>query len=216
MYKYLLLLQQAAFFAAAPTLPAQLEPRTCSPPIQPTNFYSISSQNPTVTQDYGPVPPQNFFNFKIEQTGNGKSIQSEDDLIATYANVPCPSSGGSQKSVKLEFFFQPISDYAYSYNTRIDVFAIKGKLPRNSAGVGVPTWNNLKAKRGGLIASFTMPQSEDQVRKVIKIASVACAKELNFRLSIANSGYQSGLVWYSQRYPPDENPDTGLRIRYGC
>ena len=213
MLKYLLallLLNQGTPFASAGTLPAFLIPRACTARY-PTNFYAISSQNPDSTEDYGPhvSGTYNYFDFRFSQTGNGKALQSEADLVATYTKVPC-----GQGPILLEFLFEPISDYDYGGNTNVDIFAITGKLPRNSTGGGIPTWNNLKTKMGSLIGSFEMPQGEDQVHRVFSIGQVACKAELNFRVSISNKGFLTGSVGYSQNYYP--YAESGLRIQYGC
>ena len=198
----------AASLASATALPASLEPRACTT-IRPANFYGISTQTKDTTQNLGPFPPDNYFDFRLSQTGNGQSLQSENDLVSTFTNVPCPAG----RKYSVEFLFEPISDYGYNGITNIDVYAIKGSLPRDGTGKGIPTWNNLKTKTGSLIGSFAMPQGQDQVHRVYKIGQIACSKEVNLRLSITNTGYQTGGLSYAQQYA---GQDSGLRLRNGC
>ena len=185
--------------------PMAIERRECGTIVHPSRFWGISSQSPSATQDYGPHPPDNFLDFRVSQTGNGKSLQSEDDLIAKFT-VPCPPSGKSP--YRVEFLFEPISDYSYNGNTNVDVFTVTGSLPAE------PTWNNMRTKTGAKVGSFAMPQGQDQVHKVFSIGQVTCKTELGFRVSVANTGCKSGSVSYAQQYYP--YPESGLRIRYGC
>ena len=185
-----------------------LSPRACGTIIRPTNFYRISSRTPDLTENYGPFF-DGHFEFDLRQTGDGKAIQEENDIIATYTNVPC-----GHNPYKIEFLFEPQSDYGYSYSTRVDLFALKGKLPRNSTGAGVPTWNNLRGRKAGKVGSWTMPNDEvSQTRRTYKIGQVTCTKEINLCASITDDGYPSGLVLYPQQYA---GVDSGLRVRYRC
>ena len=210
------LLLTAATLSAASVLPATLEPRTCSKLILPTNFYGISTRALDTTFDYGPFkPPQDpFFEFRVSQTSDGaQGLSEESDVIATYTNLPCKPS----QLYSLEFFFDPISDYSYGDNTRVDIWRVDGNIPRDSSGKGTPTWNKLKNYALIRVGGFKAPGSEaEQVRKVFQIGGFDCKKEVSFRVSITNSPAppKSGSVSYPQEYAGAK--DTGLRIRYSC
>lgn len=193
-----------------------LEPRTCSKLILPKNFYGISTTALDTTFDYGPEKPpaEPFFNFQVSQTSDGaQGLSEESDLIATYTGLSCKSS----QSYTLEFFFDPISDYSFSANTRVDVWRIDGNIPRDKTGKGTPTWNKMKNYALIRVGGFKMPGNEvEQVKKVFQIGSFACKTEVSFRVSIVNDPTppRSGSVSYPQEYAGAT--DTGLRIRYSC
>ena len=178
----------------------------CGVLIRPAAFYGISSTSTKTTTALGPFQPDPFLSFKLSQTGNGKTLQSENDLVAYYSNVQCGTTS-------LEFLFEPISDYDYGGNTKIDVFTVTS-IPRDANGKPVPTWDNLKTATGPLVGSFRMPNSEaTQVHKNFKIGKVPCGSDVLLRLSISNSGYASGSVNYAQDY---SGYVTGLKLRLGC
>ena len=211
-----LLLLTTSSLIAASALPEALKPRACSKLILPTNFYGISTTALDTTFDYGPQkPPQDpFFEFRVSQTSNGaQGLSQESDVIATYTGLPCKAS----QSYKLEFFFEPISDYGYGDDTRVDIWRVDGDIPRDRNGKGTPTWNKLKQYALIYVGGFKMPASEaEQVRKVFPVGSFACKKEVSFRVSITNNPTppKTGSVSYLQQYP--RGADTGLRVRYSC
>ena len=86
-------------------------------------------------------------------------------------------------------------------------------MPRNATGAGVPTWNNVKGKKGAKVGNWKMPEGEDQVRQTYRVGKGKCGKEVNFWASIEDKGKQSGLVLYPQQYA---GVDSGLRVVYGC
>ncbi|KAL9126729.1 MAG: hypothetical protein Q9217_004256 [Psora testacea] len=212
----LLLLLTAISLAAASALPETFEPRTCSKLILPTNFYGISSTALDTTSDYGPYKPPSdpYFNFRVSQTSDGaQGLSEESDVIATYTGLACKSS----QSYTLEFFFDPISDYGYSGNTRVDIWRVNGNIPRDINGKGTPTWNKMKNYALIYVGGFKMPASEaEQVKKVFQVGGFACKSEVSFRVSIANDSVppKSGSVSYPQEYAGAT--ETGLRIRYSC
>ena len=183
---------------------------TCGLLIRPSAFTGISSTSPRTTYPLGPVRPDNFFTFRLSQTGkgDGKTLTSETDLLATYTNIPCATTQ------TVEFFFEPISDYSYSGYTKVEVYNVNGNLPRDTSGAISATWENMKGKTGTKVGSFQMPDSEaTQVRTNFRIGPAACKSELNLRLTISNTGYKSGSVDYSQDYA---GYVTGLKVRVGC
>ncbi|KAL9103781.1 MAG: hypothetical protein Q9163_001190 [Psora crenata] len=174
--------------AAASAIPETLESRTCSKLILPTNFYGISTTALDTTFDYGPHQPPSdpYFDFEVSQTSDGaQGLSEESDVIATYTGLPC----GSSRFFTLEFFFDPISDYGYSGNTRVDIWRVDGKIPRDHNGKGTPTWNAMKNYALIYVGGFKMPASEaEQVRKVFQVGGFACnTEEVSFRVSIANN-----------------------------
>lgn len=175
----------------------------CGVLMRPQYFFGISSTNPTTTTTLGPVvPPENYFQFKVSQTGNGASLSSENDLVAVFNNVPYSPR-------TLEFTYEPISDNYFSGYTKIDVFKLT-ELPRDGSGKPVPTWNNLKGKTGALVGSFTL-SLDNQVRQRIRIGDSGSGDY--FRISINDVGYRTGDVSYPQDYAFYQ---TGLKIRSGC
>jgi len=217
LFKPTLLLPLTAISLAAASAPAEtFEPRSCSKLILPTNFYGISTTALDTTFDYGPHKPSTdpFFEFRVSQTSDAaQGLSEESDLIATYTGLPCQSS----RPFTLEFFFDPISDYGYSGNTRVDIWYVNGDIPRDSTGKGTPTWNKMKNYALSHVGGFKMPGSEaEQVRKVFQVGGFACKKEISFRVSITNNPAppKSGSVSYYQEY--GGATDTGLRIRYPC
>lgn len=214
--KLTLLLLSGAALGATSAVPESLQPRACSKLILPTNFYGISTTALDTTFDYGPHKPplDPFFDFKVSQTSNGaQGLSEESDVIATYTNLPCTSS----QTYNLEFYFDPISDYSYGGNTRVDIWRVNGNIPRDSTGKGTPTWNKMKSYALSFVGGFKMPASEaEQVRKVFQVGGFACTKEVSFRVSISNNPTppQTGSVSYVQEYAGAT--DTGLRIRYSC
>ena len=210
LFKPILIFVASAALATASTLPAILEPRTCSKLILPKKFYGISTTALDSSFDYGPHQPPSdpFFDFKFSQTSNGaQGLSEENDLIATYTGLPCKAS----QSYNLEFSFEPISDYSYNGDTRVDVWRVDGTIQ------GSPTWNKLKNFGLIYVGGFKMPGSaSEQVRKVFQIGSFACKSEINFRVSITNNPTppKTGSTWYVQEYAGAI--DTGLRIRYSC
>lgn len=209
------LLLTTATCTLASNLDVTLEPRTCSKLILPTNFYGISTTALDTTFDYGPSKTASdpFFDFKVSQTSNGaQGLSQESDVIATYTNVPCTAG----QNYNLEFFFEPISDYSYGGDTRVDIWRVDGNIPRDSTGKGTPTWNKMKNFALIKVGGFKMPGSEaEQVSKVFQVGSFVCKKEVSFRVSIANeSPPKDGSVEYVQEYAGAT--DTGLRIRYSC
>ncbi|KAL8704781.1 MAG: hypothetical protein Q9201_002091 [Fulgogasparrea decipioides] len=202
------LLSFSPIVASAPSL----SPRVCGTVLSPSNFYQIYEEPQFINQTsgLGPFYPSGEFSFATLQEANNVN---ERDLIASFKNVPCPPQG--RGPYELEFNFIPDSRYRASGNTRIDVFAINGDLPRFTYPDGsvseIPTWATTNEQTGSLIGTFTLPTgAAAQSPAVIPINSFVCKPTINLRFSITNDSPAAGSVNYFS------GPTAGLRIRYGC
>ncbi|KAL9101908.1 MAG: hypothetical protein Q9163_002874 [Psora crenata] len=188
-------------------LPATSNPLSrrqgCGTAISPSNFWRLDESNPDGVNVLGPVtPPEggSLFQFNVSQDA---TATDEQDLVASFTNVPCPPAGRGPYS--LEFAFDPANLLTSSGNDRIDVYAINGPLPSG------PSWNNVAPITGSQVASFSLPD-DATTGSLITLNSFVCAPQMNFRFSITNDIIAAGEVSYSNF----DSTETGLRIRYGC
>lgn len=223
--KYAICLSQLFAITWSSSLAPILSPRSCGTKIPVSSLYNLirpgehgGGDNPA--QDTSSRYTPGIYDFFVSQDryfwDDGGTLFTETDLIATYTNIPCPPAG--KNPYRLEFYFQPTSDYGNGYpepgweNFRVDVWAINGALPRNSTGGLAMTWDNMQGLTGAKVGSLNMPTATREIEQIIPVTkTLSCKKELSFRLSMTDDGgRKKGFI----RYPMGAG--NGLRIRYGC
>ena len=136
------------------------------------------------------IRPRNIaprgFNFHVSQ---GPNNTNEEDLIVSFANLPCPPA--SYGAYSFEFNFVPEAGYSSSGQGQIDVHKINGNLPP------APTYNNIQSITGSLIGTFALPTGSDaNSPKLIFINQLVCEPTINLRFGISQYSSQAGAVAY--------------------
>ena len=180
-----------------------LEARTCGFIIKPRALWSIRQNDPYMSFEYGPSA-NGTARF---ETSQGAHATNQSDLVVSFKGVPCPPAGFGPFAV--EFLYQPSSQYFYSGQKRIDMFAIKGNGSLPGQRAKHPTWENMTPLMGSLIGTFSLP-TDYNITQLININQLICQPEMNLRFSITNDDLAAGYVDYQMI------ATTGLRIRYGC
>ena len=139
------------------------------------------------------------FSFQVSQ---GPNNTNEQDLVVSFANLPCPPA--SRGAYSFEFNFVPDAQYSSSGKGQIDFFKINGALPNP------PTYNTVQPITRSLIGTFELPTGSDaSTPKLIFINQLVCEPTINLRFAITQSSSQAGAVAFFQR------DGIGLRERSG-
>lgn len=129
---------------------------------------------------------------------------SNQDLVLSFTDLPCPPSGAGPFS--FEFNFVPQSGYKSNRtNNQINVFAVNGTLPAN------PSWANVGPLIGSLIGTFELPSGSDADQpRLIYINQLVCMNTISLRFGISIYSNADGAVAYF------DGDGMGLRERSGC